>query len=68
MTSFSGAYASYFLDGATGGVIVTLQTLIFLAVFVFAPRHGLLAARRKARLAIAQARASGHGDGEAAVQ
>ena len=27
VTSFVGAYLSYFLDGATGGVIVTLQTL-----------------------------------------
>jgi manganese/iron transport system permease protein len=47
-TSFLGAYASYFLDGATGGVIVTLQTLVFLAAFVLAPRHGLLAQRRRA--------------------
>ncbi len=52
-TSFCGAYASYFLDGATGGVIVTLQTLIFLAAFTFAPKHGLLAARAKARAALA---------------
>ncbi|RWR27328.1 metal ABC transporter permease [Sinirhodobacter populi] len=48
VTSFLGAYASYFLDGATGGIIVCLQTLIFLTAFVFAPKHGLLAARRKA--------------------
>ena len=48
-TSFVGAYASYFLDGATGGVIVTLQTLLFLLAFVFAPRHGRLAARQRAR-------------------
>ncbi|MFY0610055.1 MAG: metal ABC transporter permease [Hyphomicrobiaceae bacterium] len=48
-TSFFGAYVSYFLDGATGGIIVTLQTLVFLLAFVFAPKHGLLAARRKAR-------------------
>ncbi len=34
-TSFVGAYISYFLDGATGGVIVTLQTLLFLARFIF---------------------------------
>jgi manganese/iron transport system permease protein len=47
-TSFAGAYLSYFLDGATGGVIVTLQTLIFLAAFLFAPRHGMLATRRRA--------------------
>ena len=51
-TSFIGAYASYFLDGATGGVIVTLQTAIFLLTFVLAPKHGLLAARRKARAAL----------------
>ncbi|MEM7400300.1 MAG: metal ABC transporter permease, partial [Pseudomonadota bacterium] len=47
VTCFVGAYLSYFVDGATGGVIVTLQTLLFLAVFYFAPKHGMLAARRK---------------------
>jgi len=52
ITSFLGAYASYFLDGATGGVIVTLQTAIFLLAFVFAPKHGVLAARRKAAAAL----------------
>lgn len=46
-TSFVGAYLSYFLDGATGGVIVTLQTLLFLATFYLAPKHGVLAARRR---------------------
>ncbi|UXS12241.1 metal ABC transporter permease [Agrobacterium tumefaciens] len=51
-TSFVGAYLSYFLDGATGGVIVVLQTAIFLAAFVFAPKHGLLASRAKARKAL----------------
>jgi manganese/iron transport system permease protein len=52
ITSFLGAYISYFLDGATGGIIVTLQTAIFLVVFVFAPKHGLLAAKRKAKHAL----------------
>ena len=51
-TSFTGAYASFFLDGATGGIIVVLQTLIFLVVFLLAPKHGLLAARRKAARAL----------------
>ncbi|MTD94837.1 iron chelate uptake ABC transporter family permease subunit [Hyphomicrobium sp. xq] len=46
-TSFAGAYISYFLDGATGGVIVTLQTLLFLAAFYLAPKHGVIAARRR---------------------
>ncbi|TDL89031.1 metal ABC transporter permease [Meridianimarinicoccus aquatilis] len=48
LTCFFGAYASYFLDGATGGIIVALQTLIFLLVYFFAPKHGWLAARRRA--------------------
>lgn len=48
VTSFVGAYISFFLDGATGGLIVCLQTLIFLAVFTFAPKHGYLSARRRA--------------------
>ncbi len=52
VTSFFGAYISYFLDGATGGIIVTLQTAIFLVVFIFAPKHGLLAAKRKAKKAL----------------
>ncbi|KJZ20463.1 metal ABC transporter permease [Loktanella sp. S4079] len=51
-TSFVGAYLSYFLDGATGGLIVTLQTLIFIVVFIFAPKHGYLAARRRAAQAL----------------
>ena len=50
-TSFLGAYLSYFLDGATGGVIVTLQTMVFLAAFLLAPKHGLLAAKAKMRAA-----------------
>jgi ABC-type Mn2+/Zn2+ transport system permease subunit len=46
LTSFFGAYASYFLDGSVGGCIVVLQTGLFLAALVFAPKHGMLAARR----------------------
>jgi manganese/iron transport system permease protein len=53
VTSFVGAYASYFLDGATGGIIVVLQTAIFLLAFFFAPKHGMLAARRRAADALA---------------
>jgi manganese/iron transport system permease protein len=51
-SGFFGAYASYFLDGATGGIIVLLQTTLFLLAFVFAPKHGLLAARARARAAL----------------
>ncbi len=45
-TSAVGAYISYFVDGATGGLIVVLQTLLFLVAFVLAPKHGLIATRR----------------------
>ncbi len=47
LTSGVGAYISFFLDGATGGVIVVLQTVIFLIAFVCAPKYGLLAGRKK---------------------
>ena len=55
LTSFIGAYVSYFLDGATGGIIVVLQTTVFLIVFLLAPKHGMLAARRKAAAALREA-------------
>ncbi|EPZ9323472.1 iron/manganese ABC transporter permease subunit SitC [Salmonella enterica subsp. enterica] len=50
LTSFLGAWLSYWLDGATGGIIVVIQTLLFITAFIFAPKHGLLANRRRARL------------------
>ena len=46
-TALVGAYGSYFFNGATGGCIVTLQTLVFLAAFLFAPKHGILASQRR---------------------
>jgi ABC-type Mn2+/Zn2+ transport system permease subunit len=54
-TSLIGAYASYFFDGSTGGCIVTLQSAIFVAALVFAPKHGIAAARAKVRAARAEA-------------
>ncbi len=51
LTSLVGAYASYFLDGATGGIIVLLQSAVFALAFVFAPKHGRLAARSRMRAA-----------------
>lgn len=52
ITSFTGAYLSFFVDGATGGLIVSLQTLIFILVFLFAPKHGYIAAKRRAKHAL----------------
>ncbi len=35
VTSFCGSYLSYFIDGATGGVIVLMLTIVFFAAFIF---------------------------------
>ena len=50
-TSIVGAYASYFFDGSTGGCIVTLQSALFVAALVFAPKHGLIGQRAQRRAA-----------------
>ena len=47
LTRFFGAYVSFFLDGATGGIIVLLQASCFIIAFFFAPRHGRLATMRR---------------------
>ncbi|HYD01718.1 MAG TPA: metal ABC transporter permease [Phycisphaerales bacterium] len=47
LTAAVGGYASYFVNGSTGGCIVVLQTLLFLITLAVAPKHGVLAARRR---------------------
>jgi manganese transport system permease protein len=49
LSSLAGAYFSYHLDASTGGCIVVLQALVFLVVFVFAPKRGLISRSRMAR-------------------
>ncbi|QIE56857.1 metal ABC transporter permease [Pikeienuella piscinae] len=61
-TSLVGAYLSYFLDGATGGVIVVLQTFLFLLAFFLAPKHGRVAAIRRRAAAIARIDNPAEGD------
>ncbi len=51
VTCFTGAYLSFFIDGATGGIIVVLQTIVFLVVFLIAPKYGYISARLKIRQA-----------------
>ncbi|WP_040976322.1 metal ABC transporter permease [Necropsobacter massiliensis] len=46
VTSALGVYVSYYLDGATGGLIVCFQTALFLTAFLFSPKYGLLAQKR----------------------
>ncbi|MEQ1920776.1 MAG: metal ABC transporter permease, partial [Elusimicrobiota bacterium] len=54
-SSFVGVYVSFFLNASTGACIVLLQAAIFLAALIWAPKHGLLAARRQSRLAATSA-------------
>jgi len=49
LTCLFGTYASYFLSSSPGGLVVVLQTLIFLMAFLLAPKHGFLASRAKMR-------------------
>ena len=58
LSSVVGVYISYFFDGATGGVIVLLQTFLFALAFLFAPVHGILASRRGASQRLSKNRAA----------
>lgn len=46
ITSAFGAYISFFIDAHPGGLIVSLQTFLFLLTFLFSPRHGLIAKKK----------------------
>lgn len=48
-TAVLGAYASYFLDGVMGALIVVFETIVFVFVFIFAPKHGFIANRLAVR-------------------
>jgi manganese/iron transport system permease protein len=50
LSAATGAYLSFFLDGATGAIIVLIQTGLFALAFLFAPKHGRIAAWRSARM------------------
>ena len=54
-----GLYLSYYLDTASGGMVVLAQGAVFALVYLFSPRHGLigtrvLSSRRRRALAAAQ--------------
>ncbi len=40
--SIVGVYTSYYTDAATGGVVVLAQAVVFAAVYLFSPRHGVV--------------------------
>ncbi|MBE1875828.1 metal ABC transporter permease [Myceligenerans pegani] len=45
LCSVLGIYLSYWLDAASGGLVVIVQGAAFAVVYLFAPRHGLLGKR-----------------------
>jgi len=46
-----GIFVSFYLDASPGGVVVVTMGVVFAAVYLFSPRHGVLARRaRRARL------------------
>ena len=54
----AGAYISYYADGATGGIIVLLQTLLFVLAFLFTRQYGRLMRSRLVRQSSAKIRAT----------
>lgn len=49
-----GLYLSYYLDTSSGGMVVVAMGAIFLAAYLFAPKHGLIGRRlRRARRPVA---------------
>lgn len=42
VAAVTGLYLSYYLDTASGGMIVLVQGTVFALVYLFAPRHGLI--------------------------
>ncbi|GIF62514.1 membrane protein [Asanoa ishikariensis] len=49
-TSVLGIYLSYWLDAASGGLVVVVQGALFTAVYLLSPRHGLLGRARRRQL------------------
>ncbi|TPV52447.1 metal ABC transporter permease [Pseudarthrobacter phenanthrenivorans] len=58
LCSITGIYVSYYLDTASGAMVVLTQGIVFAAVYLFSPRQGLIGtrlakARRKKAAALA---------------
>lgn len=47
LASCLGVYVSFFINGATGACIVLAQSALFGLAFVFGPKHGLIANRKR---------------------
>lgn len=63
--SIAGLALSYYLDTASGGMIVLVHGAVFAAVYLFSPRHGLIGGRvrscQRRRAVVADQAAAGPG-------
>lgn len=58
LASCLGVYVSFFINGSTGSCMVLAQALFFTLAFVFAPKHGLIAAKRGRKRGATEIRSS----------
>lgn len=42
VSSVIGIYLSYWIDAASGGLVIVVQGVVFTLVYLFSPRHGVL--------------------------
>jgi manganese transport system permease protein len=49
LSSVVGIYLSYWLDASSSGLVVVVQGVVFAAVYLFSPRHGVLGRRMRHR-------------------
>ncbi|GAA1654310.1 metal ABC transporter permease [Georgenia ruanii] len=49
LCAVTGIYLSYWVDAASGPLVIVIQGTVFALVYLFSPRHGLVGKRRPAR-------------------
>ncbi|QLD12228.1 metal ABC transporter permease [Microbacterium oleivorans] len=54
VSSLVGIYLSYWIDASSGGLVVLVQGIVFAAVYLFSPRHGLIGRRIASRKPVAE--------------
>lgn len=53
-SSVVGIYLSYWVDASSGGLVVLVQGVVFAAVYLFSPKHGVIGRRIASRKPIAE--------------
>ncbi|OWP20945.1 hypothetical protein CBF90_14620 [Microbacterium sp. AISO3] len=53
-SSIVGIYLSYWVDASSGGLVVLVQGVVFAAVYLFSPKHGIIGRRIASRKSVAE--------------